>query len=870
MCLRLTYLLACVFTLSGLLASPRLELMPGLHRIYWESSTESVYLVERSGDLLNWEALGPVFSGDGSELVYEESEPGKGPVFYRLLEVPLENLKSQVNSGSRPPYLAWASEQPDGSLRFDYYALQDSEFVDVHYRLNDAPQLNYRMRGDWPRWHFSTPPLSASDSVSFYFTYEQSGLVVDTVSVAHVMAGANTPPDGDPGEADPGQGGGSGGGSGSGASYSDVLAAPENPADYTHGVDFANGEAMIRLRSGYAPDSMLVNYRLNGGPEQAYFMNEEAGEWRYTLAANEGDSLAYKFYSLTPDHIRSEAFTRVIGSAQPERDEPIVTLGAGRFRDRHENELRFDPYIEGYFDRSTFGVTLIDRGDAVDVVVTPAEPVDFVDIKLYDRLTTPHEERPLDVRADYAQAHRMFEVDGVFYWRIEPVEPGKFVDLEFTLRRTRTGQQYYTAIFRFHVGTGGLVQRMDNPEAYSGGQTTVDVYAETEYSFAQAAHNVQPGTLQTFLNGKQLFDTDFVAEGRGGPLFNAASCFDCHVNDGAASPPSGPGAPATGLLLKLASVQSGEQVPHADYGFQLQDRAVPGATPEGRLSVSYTEVSGSFTDGTPYTLVKPVMSVADLSAGGLEGVRRSPRIAPKVIGLGLLEALPESTLEAWADPDDADSDGISGRINRVRDVESGETGVGRFGWKAGQPSVRQQVALALYEDMGVGNALFGEDEELGGAELTLLTQYTQLLGVPLRRNLDHPDVLAGKALFAAANCTACHQPEAVTRADFPIAELRGQTIRPYTDLLLHDMGAGLADDYTEGEATGSEWRTPPLWGIGRTEEVSGHTRFLHDGRARSLEEAILWHGGEAEAAREVFRSMSASERAQLLAFLNSL
>lgn len=853
---------AALLAVSGLMAvSPRLEREPGLHRILWESSSEAVYLVERSSNLMVWEAIGPVHAGDGTMIQYEDTALANGLLFYRLLQVPLENLKSPVASGQRPPYLAWLTENADGTVRFDFYALQASDFVDVHYRVNNDDQLNLRMDGTWPRFHYTTPAgnlLSAGDSLSFYFTYDHGGAVIDTVTVEHTVGTTPEPP-----------GGGSGGGSGAG--YTDVLVAPVTPADYTHGLDYADGQVTIRIRPGYQPDSLLLNYTINGGALQAHFMNEDGDEWQYRFAAADGDTIAYNFISLTPGHIRSAVFTRVIGSAQPAAEEPLVILGAGRFRDRHENELRFDPYIAGYFDRSTFGLTLTDYGHAVDVTVEPAEAVNFVDIKLYDRNATPHEERPLGERADYAQAHRMFQAGDTYHWRIDDVSPGKFVDLEFTLQRTRTGQSYYTAIFRFYVGAGGLTQRIANPEAYSGGATTVDVYSEPQYAFAQAAHNAQHTTLQAFLNGKRVFDSDFADGGRLGPLYNANSCFACHVNDGAAQPPATPDDPLVGMLVKLAAEQDGAQVPHPDYGVQLQDRATAGHTPEGRAHIDYVVVHGAYGDGTPYTLTRPVTTYSGLTGGSLGTVRTSPRVAPKVIGLGLLEAIPESTLQAWADPTDADADGISGKINQVLDYDSGQTVIGRFGWKAAQPSVRQQVAVALSEDMGVGNPVLpGDRQEMGNTELDQLTLYTQLLGVPLRRNIDDPDVIAGQQHFVSANCIACHKPGVMTGDDHPVVELRGQLIRPYTDLLVHDMGSRLADNYEEGTASGREWRTAPLWGIGRTEEVGGHTRFLHDGRARSLEEAILWHGGEAEASKEAFRNMSAVEREQLLAFLRSL
>jgi len=840
---------------SSLFAA-RLEFLPGHDRIHWRAHDGSVYLIERSGDLRDWEPVSPVFVGADADRVFDAALVGAGPRFYRLFRVAEADLIGSVVDGERPDYLGWAAEGGDGSLRFDFYPLRDSDFVDVHYRVNGGGQLNHRMARRDGRWRFETPPLNVGDEVSFYFTYDRGGAAVDTAAATYVM----------------GDGAGNGGGDpGGGETYEDVLPAPNTAADYTHGISFAGGEAVLRVRPGVDPSSLLVHYSVNGGPEQAQPMTQAGDEWRYAFPATEGDQIAYAFHSVDPNHIRSRTFTRRVGEPQPEREEPQIILAAGRFRDRHENERRFDPFVENYFDRSYFGLTLYDYGDGVDVAFDPAEPMNFVDIKLFDRLTTPHEERGLEVRADYAQAHRMFPVGDQFFWRVDPVEPGQFVDLEFTLQRTRTGQQYYTAIFRFYVGEGALTPRIEDPAAHSGGATTVDVYAETAFSFAQAAHNARPDTLRNFLDGKRVFDREFSADEGLGPLYNARSCFECHVNDGSAQPPAAFDDPMTGMLFKLREPGPGGQAPHPDYGAQLQDRAIDGEFAEGRGHVRFTETTGSFDDGAAYALATPDYSFSGLRGPTFRTAVVSPRVAPKLIGLGLLEAIPASTLESWADPGDADGDGVSGRINGVVDPETGRAAIGRFGWKASQPTVRAQVGLALSEDMGLGNPVYPQPGlEVSPEEFNDLALYAQTLGVPLRRRFDEPEVLAGERLFAELNCVACHKPVVTTGGAHPIVELRNQTIHPYTDLLLHDMGPALGDELEEGAAIGQEWRTPPLWGIGRTEEVSGHTRYLHDGRARSLEEAILWHGGEAFASRDAYEALSADERAQLLAFLRSL
>ena len=260
----------------------------------------------------------------------------------------------------------------------------------------------------------------------------------------------------------------------------------------------------------------------------------------------------------------------------------------------------------------------------------------------------------------------------------------------------------------------------------------------------------------------------------------------------------------------------------------------------------------------------------------------SARIAPQLVGMGLLEAIPEEALLALADPDDSNGDGISGRLRLVVDQETGDLRAGRLGWKADQPSVRGQVASALRTDMGVMTSVYPSpdcgdeqvdcDEEKAPLDDLLLDQlvaYNSLLGVRARRALDNPEALQGEQVFHDSGCAGCHVDTFETSAFHPRSELRSQVIHPYTDLLLHDMGEDLAGR-PEFEASEAEWRTPPLWGVGLIDTVNGHTHLLHDGRARGFAEAILWHGGEAEAAREAFRTAPRRVREALLRFLETL
>jgi CxxC motif-containing protein (DUF1111 family) len=323
------------------------------------------------------------------------------------------------------------------------------------------------------------------------------------------------------------------------------------------------------------------------------------------------------------------------------------------------------------------------------------------------------------------------------------------------------------------------------------------------------------------------------------------------------------------LSQYLVKVGDANGDPHPWIGRVFQSRAVSGE-PEGVVRLSHWEE----TEG----LRHPVFSFA-----GIEPEQVSARIAPQLVGMGLLEAIPETAIAALADPDDGNGDGISGRMHIVTDPETGEPRLGRFGWKAEQPSVRAQVASALNTDMGVMTSVYPQPDlgalqeeveptgpELSETHLEELTAYLSLLGVRAQRDLDDVEVIQGRALFAQSKCIDCHTPSFETTAFHPHAELRSQRIQPYTDLLLHDMGPGLADTLNRDGVANSEWRTAPLWGIGLTAGVSGGEAYLHDGRARTLEEAILWHGGEAEASREAFEALNEPEQAALIKFLKSL
>jgi CxxC motif-containing protein (DUF1111 family) len=401
-----------------------------------------------------------------------------------------------------------------------------------------------------------------------------------------------------------------------------------------------------------------------------------------------------------------------------------------------------------------------------------------------------------------------------------------------------------------------------------------------------------------FSFGNRLFNTNWV-EAPGsvkafdglGPMFNRVSCSGCHTRDGRGRPPENNQGPMNSMLLRISIPGVGENggvMPHPAYGDQVSERAILHVAPEGRAEISYTEVPGTYGDGEVFSLRKPSYSISDLKYGELgNDIMISPRVAPAMIGLGLLQSVPDETLLALADPDDADGDGISGRPNEVWDSVGKKKVLGRFGWKANQPNLRQQNAGAAVGDIGIAtslasgqncttaqldcaNAANGGAPEMSDEFLEKLTLYTMTIAVPAQRNASDPTVEHGERLFRAMGCVSCHMPTLQTKSVENFLELTNQTFHPFTDLLLHDMGDGLADNRPDFEATGQEWRTPPLWGLGLIPIVNKHHLLLHDGRARGVVEAILWHGGEAEKSREAFRNADKPERDALIAFLNSL
>ena len=459
----------------------------------------------------------------------------------------------------------------------------------------------------------------------------------------------------------------------------------------------------------------------------------------------------------------------------------------------------------------------------------------------------------------------------------------------------------------------------------AGGQGTVYATGRNAFSFPLA--NLDDAERTRFVIGNSFFKRNWVeapasttARDGLGPHFIARSCAGCHTMDGRGSPPDWPKTlvadpeKTVGLLMRLSvpGKPAGHDgvVPEPTYGDQFNNAAIQGVKPEGHVEIRSEAVHGRFKDGTRYTLQKPIYTLTDLAYGPMaKDVMISPRIAPQMIGMGLLEAIPESEILANARDQAATGNGIKGQPNRVWDAFAKKEVIGRFGWKANVGSVAHQSAGAFIGDMGITTSVFAgeactpaqkdclaaphgggsakgqktvvpaakastERPEIDDDTFAMVAFYTSTVAPPARRKPSDPQVLRGQALFAQAQCAACHRPSYTTGEPlFPSlssAKIKGQRIWPYTDLLLHDMGEGLADGRPDHQASGTQWKTPPLWGIGLFKDVNGHQRLLHDGRANGVMEAVLWHGGEAQGAKDAVLKFTDADRKALVAFVESL
>jgi CxxC motif-containing protein (DUF1111 family) len=411
----------------------------------------------------------------------------------------------------------------------------------------------------------------------------------------------------------------------------------------------------------------------------------------------------------------------------------------------------------------------------------------------------------------------------------------------------------------------------------------LSIYGSSTDSFKQPAPNLSSQESQDLHEeGDEQFDRDFSQPDENGlvalgPRFNNVACGDCHFNDGRGEPKFRE--TGSDLLVRVSKESGTPSVPNGfvpvkGIGAQLQDHGTNGVV-TAKVQLNWQFIAGSYKDGSPYTLRKPRLSFEWPKGIAIPyDMQYSLRQSPPMVGLGLLEAVPEINILARANLENRIKDGITGRPNYVWNVVTQSATLGRFGFKAGSPNLKQQTAAAYFNDIGISNPLFfikGKSPEINRDILAATTFYVSTLGVPMQRDSTDPTVLSGKKMFSDLGCAKCHAMTLKT-GNHPIKELSRQTIHPFTDLLLHDMGPGLADHRHEFKASGTEWRTTPLWGIGLTDQVSnGHEAgYLHDGRARTLEEAILWHAGEARQTRQKFRALDSVRRQELITFLRSL
>lgn len=435
--------------------------------------------------------------------------------------------------------------------------------------------------------------------------------------------------------------------------------------------------------------------------------------------------------------------------------------------------------------------------------------------------------------------------------------------------------------------------RLD-PAALSGNIAPAAI--ESEQAYQQPAPVLNAGELEQFIEGRKGFAQHWVVApsilglwGRG-PISNAEACTDCHENGGRGQAPADETEPMHSMLVRLSIPGAGPHGgpnPHPVYGDQLQNEGILGRVPpEGDPRLVWETRSVTMADGEMVQLRAPALKLQNLNFGPLgAGVMTSTRVAPALVGVGLLDAVSERTIRTLAA--DQQRKGLRGRPNVVWDLINRREALGRFGYKANQPSVEQQILFAYHADLGVTSRWFPEENctevqldclaeppgghpELPEAFLDPVLFYARALAMPARRNVDDSQVKRGKALFSVVGCDGCHLPNLQTADYAALPALSRQIIHPYTDLLLHDMGEGLADGRPDFRAGPRDWRTAPLWGLGLSQTVNGTGSLLHDGRARDLTEAILWHGGEAQPSREAFRAMARPDREALIAFLSSL
>jgi CxxC motif-containing protein (DUF1111 family)/cytochrome c553 len=639
----------------------------------------------------------------------------------------------------------------------------------------------------------------------------------------------------------------------------------------------------------------------------------EAAYKYFTAGATRGSAVKPNLGGVVPLFSAADVVNPPVVSKRA--DGVIVTRGAGRVRGRHEKEGTFASFEPHYFEDRTYGFIIEDftptGRNLIRTTYFPDNPPDHNGNRKTnwrswkeraDNATFQFNNyMPDATEADVPpETGKLFKYAAVQQYQETSAPQGRkfaagenyefeigiFID-PATLTTKGSRDSYYTDCFRYRIGEGGLTPNNQDfaaapgpvPEARGGGDTTIAWILDQKdiaESIGQMALNIQPENVQNFVEGRRLFHTDFVSGqhselgnqpfqehmNQAGPLYATTACTNCHLHNG----------PGTTVTTFSASTSM---------AFKLYNSGELG--PQLRLQQGTAAMTNMVTkdvtlgDGTVVKLTRPVISLTAKS-GTIGGF--SARVARKLVGLGLLEALTDETIMSHADRLDCDKNGISGRPSYVKDPETGALRIGRMGWKAEKVSVKHQVADALNLDIGVSTNMFmGTDTkpEVSQDELMKLTTYMRLVGVYPQRDAEDPQVIQGSKLFRTVGCNSCHVTDGVTGANHPFAELRDQSFKPYTDLLLHDMGPDLADDSKiayedrdDAPPAASEWRTSPLSSVGFLTTVGANSNLLHDGRAANVLEAVLWHGGEASKVVDNFKALSKADRDALMKFVNSL
>ncbi|MEN0039316.1 MAG: di-heme oxidoredictase family protein [Cellvibrio sp.] len=741
-----------------------------------------------------------------------------------------------------------------------------ADIVDIHYRINNGAQQNVRMNVSGNNWTYDIPNLAAGNVVSINFTIIRNGAGQDT--------------------------------------------AWQN---YTVGTPASSVAPSSTPRSSVAPSST---------PRSSVAPSSSS---RSSTAASvaPASSSAASLGNIVPLYNSS---TVLEGAIQFDRGDALVTRIADRGRDRHAKEDQFqayDHFLSFYWEHRTATIEIVDY-------VAKGGSTVRMNVVTQFRLSDTEAEnrwfyRGVGTVAEYHDNGTMNVINDFNYYkeRSYNAREGRNIQigdkLEFELSQfldhsvPHGRSAYYGTTYLYIVGKGlvpwditgnfgtqgGRKDSVEIPEkAWLGGKTTLPYMHsnEPDNHFIQMATNLASQNGQPFVLGRRVHHASFIdgshdehvvdngifpdTVGKAGPHYVHDRCAGCHVRNGRAAP-APVGQPLDKWVFKVADINSN---PHPNLGRSLQPKSSGGVASEGQVSIAFWSESNG--------LRKP-----NYQFSGVTPARFSARVAPQLVGMGLLEAIPESAILAKEDINDANGDGISGRANRIADPATGQTRLGRFGYKAGTTSVKHQIAAAFNADMGVMTSLLPTPDcgsaqtdcgpsgsEISDTHVNNLVKYISTLGVRPQRNINDAAVQRGETQFATIGCVGCHTPSYVTSQYHPLGELRSQTIKPYTDMLLHDMGPDMADNLGEGLASGAEWRTAPLWGLGLSACVTGGVTnagqgaqvctpvhsYLHDGRARTIEEAILWHGGEGQASKNAYQALSASQKQDVLRFLESL